>query len=477
MIEHLLFSTVVLAVAMAAARFLPPLTARTRYAIVFCGLAKFALPAAAFRFLPAAALPPSPLRVFGGGTAVAAAAETGIAWLPFLWGAIALLLFTRWLLLRGRTVAAALHSPAPASRREVDAVTEARRAMGIRAAVDVVRSPICAAPAVVRILRPVIVLPACGCDDLTDGELRSVVLHECAHIARYDNLGAAAQALATSLLWFHPLVWLASRALSATREEASDERVAEVMGGSETYLDALAKVCRSLAAPPTAGVSCMAGSRINERMEHIMRYETIRTHAWPHRAALALSIIAVVTATALTAGPARPNHQQQLFSLAFDVTPGDRGVTVATRITERASGAVIATPSMNVRPEEPATASVEHGGYTIHLLAHASGKTNVELLMEVKKGGDSVQRDAYTYKKATYTGATISLNLRDADLRDVLNTFGELTGMSVDVAPDVEGSVTIDVAEVPWDQLLEKIVEQNGLTATIEGKTITVRKR
>jgi beta-lactamase regulating signal transducer with metallopeptidase domain len=474
-IDHLLFSTVVLGVSLAAARFLP-LTARTRYAIVFCGLAKFALPAAAFRFLPDAALPPSPLRVFGGGTA-AAAPDTRIEWLPVLWGAVALLLFMRWLLLRGRTVAAALRSPAPASQREMDAVAEARRAMRVRAAVDVVRSPICEAPAVVRIIRPVIVLPARGCDELMDDELRGVVLHECAHIARHDNLAAAVQALATSLLWFHPLVWLASRVLAAAREEASDERVAEVMGGSETYLDALAKVCRSLAAPPTAGVSCMAGSRINERMEHLMSYETIRTRAWPHRAALALAIIAVVAATAVTAGPVRQNHQQHLYSLAFDVTPGERGVTVAARITERSSGKVVATPSMTVSHGQPATASVEHGGYTIHLLAHTSGKTNAEVLMEVKKDSQSVQRDAYTYKSATYTGEPISMNLKDADLRDVLNTLGQLTGLRTDIAPDVEGSVTIDVAEAPWDEVLETLVAQNGLTATVEGKTITVRKR
>jgi hypothetical protein len=44
--EHLILSTIVLGIALLAARLLP-LTARTRYAVILCGIAKFAIPTSA----------------------------------------------------------------------------------------------------------------------------------------------------------------------------------------------------------------------------------------------------------------------------------------------------------------------------------------------------------------------------------------------------------------------------------------------
>src|SRR5256885_11095414 len=43
-----------------------------------------------------------------------------------------------------------------------------------------------------------------------------------------------------------------------------------------------------------------------------------------------------------------------------------------------------------------------------------------------------------------FTGEPISLNLKDADIKDVLRTFATLTGLNIAVDPDVHGSVTVD---------------------------------
>lgn len=393
MTEHLVVSTIVLAIAMAAARFLP-LTARTRYAVLLIGIVKFAIPTAVFRFIPVEAVPIS-LRTLGGGPTAAVAQTTQrIDWIAIAWATIALLLVGRWLLLRIRTVAAALRSPAPASMRELAAVRDARMAMGIRIAIDTIRSPICEAPAVLRIVRPVIVLPAHGCDELTDDELRSLVLHECAHVARHDNLAALVQAMATSLLWFHPLVWLASRELTITREEACDEAVADSMRDTDAYVSALTKICHAIAAPRTAGASCMASAKIKERMEHLMSYETIKVKAWSHGAMLALAIVLIAMSTlAATAGPQSQENQ-------------DRGA-----------------------------------------------------------------------EEKSYSGEPISLNLKAADIRDVLETFAALTGLTFDVAPDVQASITMEVVNVPWDKVLDDMLTEHGFVAKIDGSTVRVTKK
>ena len=62
-----------------------------------------------------------------------------------------------------------------------------------------------------------------------------------------------------------------------------------------------------------------------------------------------------------------------------------------------------------------------------------------------------------------YTGEPISLSLKDADLRDVIKTFADLTDINIVVDPTVRGKVTLELHEVPWDQAFELILHLNGL--------------
>lgn len=476
MIEHLLVSTIVLGIALAAARFLP-LTARTRYAVLLAGIAKFAVPTAVFRFVPVEVIPAA-LRTFGGATAgtVSAQPEPRIGWIPIAWGAVALLLIARWLLLRSRTVSAALRSPAPASARELAAVREARATMRIGVAVDAIRSPICEAPAVLRIVRPMIVLPAHGCDDLTDDELRSLVLHECAHVARHDNLASVLQALATSLLWFHPLVWLASRALTSAREEACDEAVADAMHDSDAYVSALTKICHAIAAPRTAGVSCMASAKIKERMEHLMSYETIKGKAWSHRAMLAIGVVLIGLSTFAAN---RPASKALPYSVSFSVTlPAPNQFTFDATITDNATGEPVSQPRLTTQPGTDITAETRlDDGRRIKLRMRARTVNDATAYLEVTQHGKVVQRTLYTYDQKTYDGEPVSLTLKGADIRDVLKTFGDLTGLDFVVADDVKGSVTLDLVDVPWDKVLDDLLNDHGLVGDIEGNTIRVRNK
>jgi type IV pilus secretin PilQ/predicted competence protein len=75
-----------------------------------------------------------------------------------------------------------------------------------------------------------------------------------------------------------------------------------------------------------------------------------------------------------------------------------------------------------------------------------------------------------------FTGEPISLNLKEADIKDVLRTFAQITGLNIAVDPGVSGSVTVEFTEVPWDQALDLILRQNGLTYVIEGNVMRVGK-
>jgi type II secretory pathway component HofQ len=73
-----------------------------------------------------------------------------------------------------------------------------------------------------------------------------------------------------------------------------------------------------------------------------------------------------------------------------------------------------------------------------------------------------------------FTGEPISLDLKDADIRDVLLTFSRLARLNMVIDPDVRGSVTVRLENVPWDQALDVILKVNGLGYVAEGNIVRV---
>jgi beta-lactamase regulating signal transducer with metallopeptidase domain len=467
-IVHLVVSTVVLAVAIVAARFLP-LTARTRHAVLLCGIAKFALPSEPFaRLLRSAHIEPAlPARVFGGATGVVHLnTPSSINWLLIAWASVATLILARWLLLRVRTVRSALRHAAAPDPREVAALARAIKATRVRDSIDILRSPVFEAPAVVRVIRPVIVLP--DCDGLSGDELHALLCHECAHVARRDNFVALLAAAAGAALWFHPLVWLALHDLSAAREQACDERVAEITGAHDTYLNALVGICRNAVALRPAGVSCMAAAHIKERMEHLMNYETLKKAALPHRAVLAAAIVAVLAMTAIAATPPHQANRTTRYRMTYVVKTVGPRVTYDTRIVDTDTGRDVVTARLTALAGEEARLSNDEAGIAVRL--RTTGEPPVVDVV-VERGDVTVQETINTW-----SGEPLSMNLKDAELQDVLRTFGTLTGMKIEADQAITGRVSVYFTDVPWDQALDVIARQNGLTIHVEGKTIRISK-
>jgi beta-lactamase regulating signal transducer with metallopeptidase domain len=99
-----------------------------------------------------------------------------------------------------------------------------------------------ATPVVVGVLRPMILLPAALASGLTPEQFQAVLLHELAHIRRFDLAVNVLQRLIETLLFFHPLVWWISRRISMERENACDDLVVGMDCGRVQYADALVRV-------------------------------------------------------------------------------------------------------------------------------------------------------------------------------------------------------------------------------------------
>lgn len=93
---------------------------------------------------------------------------------------------------------------------------------------------------------------------------------------------------------------------------------------------------------------------------------------------------------------------------------------------------------------------------------------NLAMMQQSQAGGSS------TPAKPRYTGEPISLNLKDADLKDFFRLIHEISGLNVVLDPNVRGSVTIVLDDVPWDQALDIVLKNNGLERELDGNVLRI---
>lgn len=73
-----------------------------------------------------------------------------------------------------------------------------------------------------------------------------------------------------------------------------------------------------------------------------------------------------------------------------------------------------------------------------------------------------------------YTGEPISVNLKNVDLRDFFRLIHEISGLNVVVDPNVKGTLTIVLDNVPWDQALDIVLKNNDLVKQLDGNVLRI---
>ncbi len=128
-----------------------------------------------------------------------------------------------------------------------DALQQARRMLDCYPKVEVAISPSISSPMALGILRPIIVFPADLAEKLSADKLALILMHELAHVRRWDNLTMLLHRLVSAVLFFHPAVWLCGRMLRREAEQACDDLVVCSTGRSEAYARGLAQVAERAA--------------------------------------------------------------------------------------------------------------------------------------------------------------------------------------------------------------------------------------
>ncbi|RIK81090.1 MAG: hypothetical protein DCC67_08420 [Planctomycetota bacterium] len=173
-----------------------------------------------------------------------------------------------------------------------------------------------AQPILIGIFRPLILLPASALSGWTPEELEMVLLHELAHVRRWDNLVNLVQRLVESLLFFHPAVWLVSRQVRRDREECCDAVVVRRTERPREYAKLLVSIASALprgkvsrlAGTPLATGSTMASHPLTGRIRRILKLQ--EEPMGLTRRTLAAMVALPLVATAVTFYTANAQEEQ-----------------------------------------------------------------------------------------------------------------------------------------------------------------------
>jgi len=77
----------------------------------------------------------------------------------------------------------------------------------------------------------------------------------------------------------------------------------------------------------------------------------------------------------------------------------------------------------------------------------------------------------------TARGATIDIDVRGAELQDVLRMLADTGHVNIAMGSDIAGKVTLKLKRVAWDQAACAIADLYGLAITLDGNILLVKKR
>jgi ankyrin repeat protein/beta-lactamase regulating signal transducer with metallopeptidase domain len=144
--------------------------------------------------------------------------------------------------------------------------------------VRLLESALVEVPMLIGWLRPTILVPASVLTGLTPDQLDAVLVHELAHVRRYDYLANLLQTVIETILFYHPAVWWISRKLREERENCCDDVALEVMQDRIAYVGALAQLEEGRALPLALSVS---GGSLLQRIRRIAGVERRKSSLMP----------------------------------------------------------------------------------------------------------------------------------------------------------------------------------------------------
>ena len=197
----------------------------------------------------------------------------------------------------------------------------------------------------------------------------------------------------------------------------------------------------------------------------------------------------VKPATFAAAPVQTPAAQLQNASMVKASAPAEvKPAAVGNSAPAKAESAVFVEPTFkakeaDAKSDDPAERASGAASVIASSAAHSSDtlvpKANGSLQASVPAVNAALQQQQQAAAPAAaarprYTGEPISVNLKDVDLKDFFRLIHEISGLNIVLDPNVKGSLTIVLDDVPWDQALQIVLQNNSLDKQLEGNVLRI---
>src|SRR5439155_8568193 len=152
------------------------------------------------------------------------------------------------------------------------------------------------------------------------------------------------------------------------------------------------------------------------------------------------------------------------YTAKKDVAPSDpqtRVADAASKFVERPEGNLL--PAANAAIQESKQGS-----------APAANQPAGSIQPAVNMAAEQKTHPQAAVTGPKFTGEPISVNLKDVDLKDFFRLIHEISGLNVVLDPDVKGTLTIVLDDVPWDQALDIVLKNNALSRQLDGNVLRI---
>jgi len=263
-------------------------------------------------------------------------------------------------------------------------------------------------PTAIGFLKPVVVIPAWALQELSTAELNSILIHELAHLRRWDDWTNLAQKIVKALFFFHPAVWWIENRLALEREMACDDMVLARTANPKAYAACLIAFAEKVQRGRELALAQAAVSHIRQTSLRISQILDVRrpnaTRVWKPVLGVitGLSVAAFIAAPYVPrviafqdrAQPAPALASMSSVSAVRSVLASSIGqASMSRRNIRTADPAIEAVP---VRFEPRASASSVRGEFITSRklrprLAQASGRNQIPAMLVIMQ---SAQYDA-----------------------------------------------------------------------------------
>ena len=158
-------------------------------------------------------------------------------------------------------------------------------------------------PAAIGYFRPMVVFPTWTLSELSPAELNAILLHELAHLRRWDDFTNLGQKIVKAIFFFHPAVWFIESRLTLEREMACDDAVLAASISPRAYAESLVGLAEKSFLRRGVQLAQAAVSQVKQlklRLAEILRPDKARSQPRSARvwkpAVAVMSLVGIVSA-------------------------------------------------------------------------------------------------------------------------------------------------------------------------------------